>query len=202
MSQNIPSPDPPSVVRETPVTWRQRVPQQRLTVEFMYLDLNLCSRCLATEAHLAEALTEVADLLDAAGIEVTLTKIQVQSLEQAVALDFSSSPTIRVNGRDIQLDSRESHCGPCSTVGGVDTDCRVWWYQGQEYEAPPTAMIVDALLQEICGSPGTRSPRSPIADSARANLQRFFEAKQKQQEGTGAGVRNPHGKCCAGGCCC
>jgi len=198
MSQNIPSP----VVKAAPVTWRQRLPQQRLTVEFMYLDLNLCARCLATEAHLAEALTEVAGLLDAAGIEVTLTKIPVQSLEQAVALGFSSSPTIRVNGRDIHLDSRDSHCGPCSTVSGVDTDCRVWWYQGQEYEAPPTAMIVDALLQAVCGSPGTGAPRAPIPDSARANLQRFFEAKQQRQEGAGAGVQNQNGECCAGDCCC
>ncbi len=202
MSQPTPYGCSPSAVTEIPVTPSQQTPQRRLTIEFMYLDLNLCARCRATATHLEEALTEVAGLLDAIGVEVSFTKIQVQSLEQAIALDFFSSPTIRVNGSDIQLESKESHCTPCSTIGGIATDCRVWLYRGQEYEAPPTAMLVDALLRAVCDSPGTRPPRPPIPDSAWANLKRFFEAKQKKQVSAGTEAQNGTGECCAtGGCC-
>lgn len=202
MNQNIPSGSSSPAVAEIPVMLGKRTPPKRLTVEFMYLDLNVCARCRATETHLEEALTEVAGLLDAIGVEVSCNKIQVQSLEQAIALDFFSSPTIRVNGSDIQLESKESHCTPCSMISGVATDCRVWLYQGQEYEAPPAAMIADALLREVCDSAGTRPPRTPIPDSARANLRRFFEAKQQQQERAATKVQNETGECCATrGCC-
>jgi len=200
MSQHIPCGCSSSAVTEIPVTLIQRTPQQRLTIEFMYLDLNLCARCRATATHLEEALTEVAGLLDAIGVEVSFNKIQVQSLEQAITLDFFSSPTIRVNGSDIQLESKESHCTPCSTIGGIATDCRVWLYQGQEYEAPPTAMLVDALLRAVCDSAGIRPPRLPIPDSARANLKHFFEAKQQGSAATQA--QNETGECCATRSCC
>lgn len=200
MSQPTPGDCSPSAVTEIPVMPSQRTPQQRLTIELMYLDLDVCARCRTTATHLEEALTEVAGLLDAIGVEVSFTKIQVQSLEQAIALDFFSSPTIRVNGSDIQLESKESHCTPCSTIGGIATDCRVWLYRGQEYEAPPTAMLVDALLRAVCDSAETRPPRPPTPASARANLKRFFEAKQQGSAATQA--QNGTGKCCAtGGCC-
>ena len=202
MKQPIPCGCSPSAVTEIPITLRQRTPPKRLTVEFMYLDLNVCARCRATETHLEEALTEVAGLLDAVGVAVSCNKIQVQSLEQAITLDFFSSPTIRVNGSDIQLESKENHCAPCSTIGGVDTDCRVWLYQGQDYEAPPTAMLVDALLGEVCDSAGIRPLRPPIPDSAWANLKRFFEAQQKQQVSAGTEVQRETGECCATRSCC
>jgi len=182
------------------VTLSQRTSSKRLHIEFIYLDLDVCTRCRTTATQLEAALTEIAGLLEATGVEVSFDKIQVRSLEQAIALDFFSSPTIRVNGSDIQLESKESPCTPCSTISGVGIDCRLWLYQGQEYEAPPAAMIVDALLRVVCDSAGTKPPRTPIPDSALANLRRFFEAKQQQSAATEA--QRERGECCpTRGCC-
>jgi hypothetical protein len=173
-----------------------------LTIEFLYLDLNVCAPCRATDANLEEALAEVASLLKATGIEVAVDKIQVHSLEQAIALDFFSSPTLRVNGVDIQLDGKESHCSTCSTDSGTEINCRVWLYQGQEYEAPPKAMIVDAILRAACDSAGISPPKAAMSDSARANLKRFFEAKQRKLQMAETEVETNPGACCSGGGCC
>lgn len=203
MSQAVPYGCSSSAATEMPVTLSKGIQQKRLTLEFLYLDLNVCAPCRATEANLEEALAEVAGLLKAVGVEVSVDKIQVHSLEQALALDFFSSPTLRVNGVDIQLESKESHCSTCSTISGTEIDCRMWSYQGQEYEAPPKAMIVDALLRAVCDSPGTRRPpKVPISDSARANLKRFFNAKQRNTPATETGVKTNPGTCCSGGGCC
>lgn len=86
---------------------------------------------------------------------MVVRKIHVQSEKQARQLGFISSPTIRINGRDIQLDVKESLCESCGDLCGEDVNCRVWVYQGKEYTAPPKAMIIDAVLREVYGTPGS-----------------------------------------------
>ena len=80
----------------------------RLRIEFLFLDLTTCTRCRGTDRSLESALEVVDDLLTSAGIEVEVEKIQVESAEQARQLRFVSSPTIRVDGRDVALELRES----------------------------------------------------------------------------------------------
>lgn len=59
---------------------------------------------------------------------------------------------VRINGRELQLDFTENYCATCSRVSGTDTNCRVWLYRGEEYTAPPKAMIIEAVLQEVYGT--------------------------------------------------
>lgn len=63
-----------------------------------------------TDSSLGEAVAEVAGVLRATGVEVKVEKILVQSKEQARELGFISSPTIRLNGRNIQFEVKESLC--------------------------------------------------------------------------------------------
>ena len=161
--------------------------KQRLTIEFMYLDREVCAPCRLTETNLEAALVDALGLLEAIGVEVSLNKIHIQSLEQALALGFSLSPTIRVNGVDIQPDSQESHCVTCSAISGIRTDCRVWLYQGMVYEAPPKAMILDALLEAACNASGISPSRAPVSDRARDNLKRFFDANRERTAGPRSG---------------
>lgn len=98
--------------------------RKQLDIEFLYLDLSICTRCQGTEAVLQEAIAEVAGVLEATGTAVTVNNIHVQSEEQAQALGFQTSPTIRLNGQDIQLDYQESHCGSCGSLCGDDVACR------------------------------------------------------------------------------
>jgi len=164
------------------------LPQRRsVDIQFLYLDLETCSRCQGTEAVLAEALAEVARVLDSAGYDVKLTKIKAETAEQATSLGLVSSPTIRVNSRDIQMDVRESVCGPCSDISGEATDCRVWVYQGVEHEVPPKAMIVEAVLREVFSPEQNRSTTVPAEFALPDNLKRFFQSRE-----SAAGA----GQCC------
>ena len=160
---------------------------RRLDIEFLYLDLSVCERCQGTENSLEEALSKVARVLELSGVEVTLEKVHVRTEEEALALGFVSSPTIRINGRDIQksrgnpMDVKESPCGCGSALCGQDIDCRDWVYQGQEHETPPIALIVDAILSEAFGPvEGTLEASSQVAEVPDI-LMRFFAAKRETE---------------------
>ena len=157
--------------------------KRRLDIDFLYLDLSVCERCQDTESTLEEAIEEVARVLETTGVEVALNKIHVTSEEQAVALGFLVSPTIRVNGRDIQMIFRESLCDSCGTLceceGGVS--CREWEYQGQWYTAPPKGLIVEAILKEVYGGVGEEREEPRKREEAPDNLKRFFSGLLKQE---------------------
>lgn len=152
--------------------------KQRLDIEFLYLDLDTCTRCQGTETSLDEAIAEVRRVLEATGTEVAVRKIHVQSEEQARELRFVSSPTIRVNGRDIQMEVRESPCESCGDICGEDVDCRVWVYKGREYSTPPKALVVDAILRAVFG--GASDEPQPWTGDIPENLKRFFAALRKK----------------------
>ena len=160
--------------------------RRHLDIEFLYLDLSACERCQGTESSLEGALAEVARVLELSGVEVTLQKIHVQTEEQTRALEFVSSPTIRINGRDIQatrgnlMDVKESPCGCGSALCGQDINCRDWVHQGQEYDTPPIALIVNAILREAFAAvEGTRETSSQGIDVPH-NLKKFFAAKRSR----------------------
>lgn len=97
-------------------------------------------------------MAEVAKLLQATGVEVVLNKININTEELAITHQFLSSPTIRVNGRDIQLDVMENNCTSCGDICGTEVDCRTWSYQGADYDVPPKAMIIDGILKAVYGA--------------------------------------------------
>lgn len=151
--------------------------EKRLLIEFMFIDLQVCVRCMGTDTKLEDAIVEVANVLKATGYEIEVRKILVETEEQARELNFVSSPTIRINGQDIQLDVKESLCESCGDVAGEDVDCRVWVWEGQEYTTPPKAMIVDAILRHVYG--GQQAVPQATRDVP-DNLKRFFAAKSKK----------------------
>jgi hypothetical protein len=130
------------------------VPTRSLQIEFLYLDLDTCTRCRATDATLLEALHRTRPALDAAGVTVSVTKTLVASEAQARALGFVSSPTIRINGVDIAGELVESACDSCSEGcacnGGVD--CRDWLWQGERSQEPPLGLIVEAIMRHAGGT--------------------------------------------------
>jgi hypothetical protein len=154
---------------------------RRVEIDFLYLDLDVCSPCRSTESNIEGALNDVRGILQAAGVEVTVRKTHVQTMEQAVELGFLSSPTLRIGGRDLQLEFKENYCATCSQVSGTETDCRVWLYQGQEYSAPPRAMIVEAVLREVYGGSPSEGAEVVRPLGALENLARFFESKRRRE---------------------
>ena len=151
----------------------------RLRIDFLFLDLKTCDRCRGTDSSLESALEVVRDRLDATGTEVEIRKIHVESAEQARELRFVSSPTVRVNDRDVALELRESSCGSeaCTDGCGEHVDCRVWVHEGIEHTVPPVELIVDAIERELYAEPVVE--RGPAAEAYRLpeNLERFFAGK-------------------------
>jgi hypothetical protein len=155
------------------------VPIRHLQIEFLFLDLDTCTRCRATDATLLEALQRTRLALDAAGVTVNVTKTLVASQAQARALGFVSSPTIRINGIDIAGELVESACDSCSEScacnGGVD--CRDWVWRGERSHEPPLGLIVDAILRHAGGTnPGGATWSLPGSATVPANLRRYFAA--------------------------
>ena len=135
--------------------------KRRLDIEFLYLDVISALAARGPRIVWRRPSQRSPACIEATGAEVSVRKIHIADEEQARAHRFVSSPTIRVNGRDIQLDVRESLCESCGDLCGDDVDCRVWVYQGKEYTSPPKAMIVDAILRAVYGGPMKWQGMSP-----------------------------------------
>ena len=87
--------------------------------------------------------------LSLAGYTLEYRKIEMTTREIATQHRFLSSPTIRVNGRDICATVTENDCGCCGEISGTDVDCRVFEYEGKSYEVPPKAMLAEAILKAV-----------------------------------------------------
>ncbi|ABB13970.1 DUF2703 domain-containing protein [Carboxydothermus hydrogenoformans] len=150
--------------------------RERLVIDFLYLDLDVCVRCQGAEKSLESAIDDVKHVLELAGIEVVVNKINVINEELAKKYHFVSSPTIRINGRDIQLEVHENTCQSCGDLCGDEVNCRVYVYKGQEYTVPPKEMIVEAILREAFG--GKENHRAEEKQEKYVlpeNLRRFYE---------------------------
>ena len=90
------------------------------------------SGCPGTELAVARARAASEEL----GLETNLHFVTIEGQEQAEANHFIGSPTVRVEGEDVEL--------------GVDgrapsLACRVYEHDGQAEQAPPVAWIRRAL---------------------------------------------------------
>lgn len=116
-------------------------------IELLYiLD---CKWCLKTKEHIREALKEL-------GIKANVKEILIDSDEKARKYRFKGSPTVRINGRDIQKEIRKGRCRSCEELadrreatGFVKQECgcgcRTYSYKGRRYSYPPKEMIKEAI---------------------------------------------------------
>lgn len=152
--------------------------RKKIVIDFLYLDLTICERCKGTENNLDAAIKEVSEILKAAGYDVVVKKININSEELAYKYHFISSPTIRINGRDISPELKESYCCDCGEICGDEVDCRVWMLDGEEYAVPPKSFIVDAILKEVYGGGYRQNDAEKILNEEYTlpeNLKKFFK---------------------------
>lgn len=160
--------------------------QKQIGIDFLYLDLTTCDRCQETEGNVDAAIALLQPVLQEMGYELRLNKVEMVSEELARSYQFLSSPTIRVNGRDISLEVKENACSCCSDISGNDVDCRVFLYEGKEYEAPPKAMIIRSILEEILL--GTKEAAKQNDYQLPENLKQFYDGKSSKADcGCGCG---------------
>lgn len=155
--------------------------RRQVIIDFLYLDLSVCTRCQGTDQSLEEGLQEVSKVLESAGVDVVVNKQKIATMQEAIDFKFASSPTIRVNGQDIQLDVKESLCESCGDLCGGDVDCRVWTYQGVEYTVAPKPMIVEAILRAVYGTPKEEAVETGVFQLPE-NLYRFFTLIEEKAE--------------------
>lgn len=148
---------------------------KNLKIDFLYLDLNTCDRCMATDSTLQEALLELSGVLNTLGCKVKVNKVNITTRELAEQYHFLSSPTIRVNGFDICGSITENNCCSCGAICGDDVDCRTFSYEGKIYEQPPKAMLIDGILRAIYGQP----MQEKAVYTLPANLERFFTGSKQ-----------------------
>ena len=161
---------------------------KKVEIEYLYLDLNTCDRCVGTDTVLEEVIEELKPAFAIAGYEISYKKIEILSKELAVKHKFVSSPTGRVNGIDICEDVKEFDCGCCGEISGTQVDCRVFEYEGKLYEVPPKAMLAEAIMRYAFA----KVNNSDLGNyELPENLRTFFAGKEKKTS-----------CCCCGGSCC
>jgi glutaredoxin len=99
-----------------------------LTIDFLYTDD--CPHC-------SEALITLKEVLSEEHVEADFNMIRVASEEEAEQLKFLGSPTIRMNGEDVEpeIEQRADYHG----------HCRLYVYREQVFDRPPKEMIREAL---------------------------------------------------------
>lgn len=119
-------------------------------MEIQLLYILDCPWCLKTKELLRESLEEL-------GCKAEIEEILVDSEDKAKKYGFIGSPTIRINGKDIQEEVIKDQCLPCEELAKTEgtTDfvkqecacgCRIYRYKGQQYPYPPKEMIKEAIL--------------------------------------------------------
>ena len=171
----------PSTVEATD---RQTV-RKILNVDLIVIDLSTCKRCVPTGDQLKTAVKLLAPVAEQLGIELRHKETVVQTPEEAKGAALLSSPTIRLNGRDIAQDIRESQCESCGdlTENNTMVDCREWHYRGKVYSAAPIALLIEALMDAMIKIDEmplvTPAPLKELPE----NLRRYFDNK-KQANGS------------------
>ena len=87
-----------------------------------------------------EVAKTIEEALKESKIKAVVKRVKVSSEDEAKRLRFPGSPTVRINGVDIDPMVKE-------TTGAIG--CRVYMYQGKIYEFPPKELIAEAVERLI-----------------------------------------------------
>jgi len=113
-----------------------------------------CSWCVQTKKLIKESLEEL-------GVEAEVEEILIDTGEKAGKYRFVGSPTVRINGQDIQEEVSKGQCLPCEEIAEYTEDatefvkqecrcgCRIYFYKGKQHPYPPKEMIKEAIKKLI-----------------------------------------------------
>ena len=160
-----------------------------LLVQFLFLDENVCQPCSGTADALDEAVQITAASLAAMGVDLKVEKSHVIGKEEAIAQKLLTSPTIRINGTDIDPNLTEGECGTCGDLAGGTTtvNCRTWEWRGEVYQNAPIGKIVEAIMDAAVSANKTQSSccsGETVEDDyvIPENLEAFFVARQNNEK--------------------
>ncbi|MEM0923976.1 MAG: DUF2703 domain-containing protein [Pseudomonadota bacterium] len=160
------------------ITPDHRPPDTMLRLDFLFLDETICAPCTRTGRALDQATKIVAAPLAALGTRLEITRIHVASRAAAVERRLEISPTLRLDGSDIDPYRTQWKCVTCGgPAGGATTvNCRTWHWRSETYAAAPVGLLIEAILRAALDGP--RKPEMPKDTYALpGNLAAFFEAR-------------------------
>lgn len=96
---------------------------------------------LAGCPHHLVAVDTVREVLEKEGVFADLTELEVPNRESAERLRFLGSPSIRINGEDVEVSARSSR------VFGLS--CRVYVAHGARLGAPPSDWVRAAFREAL-----------------------------------------------------
>jgi len=89
-----------------------------------------------------ETLNTISQVMKELNVTIPIKKTRIANEEEAKCLKFPGSPTVRLNGVDIDPAFKE-------TTGYIG--CRLYFYEGRTYEYPPKQMIKTAFQTMMKG---------------------------------------------------
>ena len=98
-----------------------------MDIELLYFDG--CATWQHTLADLRALLTE-------AGRDDEVRLVKVETMDAAERLRFLGSPTVRVDGRDVESGI---------PAGGYGMECRIYWVDGKPVGTPPREWLERAI---------------------------------------------------------
>ena len=175
--------------------------KRTLPIEFLYLDLTTCGRCVGTGGNLKRAVERLTPTLADVGVALDVRSVHVRNEDDARKYKLKISPTVRINGRDIQPNWDASECGECGELccsGSTKVECRLWDWEGAKHTVAPVPLIMSAILAEsFPGDGGARAAGREVPE----NLKTFFRDKaQPEPETTEEACCAAH-SCCGTDCC-
>lgn len=160
-------------------TGEEQAIRKFLNIDLLAIDLDICQRCVPTGEQLKDAVRLLSPVADALGIKLMHREIVVLTPEEAKKYALLSSPTIRLNGRDVAQDIRESQCESCGdlTNSNIAVDCREWHYRGSVYSSAPLPLLIEAIMEAMLDIDTPTAVPEPIKELPE-NLRRYFNDKK------------------------
>lgn len=149
---------------------------KQVQIEFLYLDLTVCERCIATKQALARVMEGLTPALRLAGYTLAYREVEVSTEEIAIQNRLLTSPTIRVNGRDLFPFIKENGCDCCGEISGTKVDCRAYESNGTILEVPTDEMLAEGILSVVFGGKVDVQPDND--GKLPENLRRFYDGKR------------------------
>jgi len=123
-------------------------------VKIQILYLMDCPWCVKTKEL-------VVDSLDELGVKGEVREVLIDTNQKAKKYRFAGSPTIRIDGKDIQEEVSKGRCLPCEELAERNKDtkkfvkqeckcgCRIYFYKGKRYPYPPKGLIKEAIKKSV-----------------------------------------------------
>ncbi|MFQ6009602.1 MAG: DUF2703 domain-containing protein [Candidatus Aenigmatarchaeota archaeon] len=123
-----------------------------MKIQILYI-LN-CPHCVKTKGLVKESLKEL-------GVKAEVEETLIDSDERAKKYNFVGSPSVTINGKDIQEEVSKGRCMSCEelaeqTKGTTEfvkqecmCGCRTYFFKGKQYPYPPKEMIKEAIKRVI-----------------------------------------------------